>query len=103
MITVCEMPGAVSSAGNAAAAATKELTPGTTVYSMPRASRARICSPIAPYRLGSPVCRRTTALPAACAPLITSTCSPSAIPALSCSSQPGRVQLSTALGTSDPA
>ena len=32
MITVCEMPGAVSSAGSAAAAATNELTPGTTAY-----------------------------------------------------------------------
>ena len=47
-ITVCETSGSVYSVLSAAAAPERALTPGVTSYSMPRASKARICSPIAP-------------------------------------------------------
>src|SRR5712691_10757 len=47
-ITVCATPGSVSSRPSAAAAAAKAGTPGVTSNGMPRASRWRICSALAP-------------------------------------------------------
>ena len=103
IITVCDTPGSVYSARSAAAAALSELTPGTTRYSRPRASSASICSRIAPYMDGSPVCSRTTTLsgpsPRSNA---SSTCS-SVMCALSSISQSARHTLSSAGFTSEPA
>lgn len=48
MTSVWLTPGRVYSAPTAAAAAQKELTPGTTSKGMPRTRRASICSRIAP-------------------------------------------------------
>ena len=47
-ITVCEIPGRVSSRSSAAAAAAKDGTPGVMSYEMPSALSRRICSPVAP-------------------------------------------------------
>ena len=84
MITVCEMPGDVSSVGSAAAAATKELTPGTTAYVDPRrvqgahllADRA-VEARVAGVQAHDAACRPRAPRPS------TSTCSPSVIAALS--------------------
>ena len=59
-ISVWLTPGSVYSAPSAAEAANSELTPGTTSQSYPRCRSIAICSAIAPYRDGSPVCSRTT-------------------------------------------
>ena len=59
-MTVCVTSGRVRVSPAAAAEAIADDTPGTTFQSMPAASSGRVISTSAPYRPGSPVCRRTT-------------------------------------------
>ena len=66
-ITDCTRSGTVSSTPNAAAAATKEVTPGTISQAMPWRSSTAICSSTAPKMLGSPVWTRAMSLPSAAA------------------------------------
>ena len=103
MMTVWLTPGSVYSARAAAAAAQKELTPGVTSYSMPSASSLSICSRIAPYIDGSPVCSRTVSTPLSSASRNFSTTSSSVIEALSYIAQPGFASASSSLLTSEPA
>lgn len=72
MMTVCDTSGRVNSFFTAAAEAQNEETPGTTSYGIPSASSLLICSFMAPYIDGSPVCTRTTFLPALAAGMTTS-------------------------------
>ena len=65
MMTLWLTPGRVYSVPTAAAAPQKEDTPGVTSQEMPSSSSWSICSWMAPYRQGSPVCRRTVVLLAA--------------------------------------
>jgi hypothetical protein len=81
-IKVCVTSGSVYSHASDAAAPNTALTPGHTSYAIPYSSSRSICSRIAPYTDGSPVCRRTVPLPAASASRITSTTASSVICAL---------------------
>ena len=96
-------PGRVSSRPSAAAAANTLLTPGTMTAPTPRSASAAICSAMAPYRQGSPVCRRITRFPARAASLMIRICSSRSSPALSRREQPGRQRRNRAGLTSEPA
>ena len=80
--------GSVYSALSAAAAPQNEDTPGQISYARPSLSSLSICSLCAPYTHGSPVCRRTTVLPAFAAGAITAMTSSSVIFALLYTSHP---------------
>ena len=62
--------GTVNSVFNAAAAANRELTPGIISYSIPFSSSTAICSRVAPYIPGSPLCKRATSFPCSTASII---------------------------------
>ncbi len=101
-ITVCDSSGKVSSLPSAAAAAVKEETPGTISYSIPSASKRRICSATEPKIDGSPVCTRATSSPASRAARQISTISSRVMPLESSTREPGRARATTWLGTSEP-
>ena len=103
IITDCDTAGTVYSHCTAAAAARKLLTPGHTSQAIPCFASSSICSRIAPYNEGSPVCRRTTFLPSFSALTITSITSSRFIYALLYISQASFAYSSNSSLTSEPA
>jgi hypothetical protein len=99
--TVCATPGTVNSWPSTAAAAATEPTPGTISKSRPLARHQLICSPIAPYTVGSPECNRTIAAPG-CAEYTVSTSS-KVIPAESKRVAVGVAWINNSVGINDDA
>ena len=100
-ITVWVTDGKVNSFLIDDAAATKELTPGTTLYSIPYLSNSSICSFIAPYIDGSPVWSLTINLSLLF--FITSITSSKVILAELCISTPSLQKSICSFATNEPA